>query len=193
MEQNFNNFGRINDRLIVGAHPRNAADIDELCKHNGVKAIVNLQQSGEPLRGDIDAITAECAVLDNRIWYQRVPIQDGSEDSLRDNLPEAVGIVNRAIQERVKEPGDTVYLHCCEGLGRSPSVAVAYLYWFMDMTINNADALVRARRARAGPNLPAINGAVNIILGAVVNGNIGAAQRAIIQQHVTTLPRVTNA
>jgi len=63
-------------------------------------------------------------------------IQDGSEDSLRDNLPEAVGILNRAIQERVKEPGDTVYLHCCEGLGRSPSVAVAYLYWFTNMTVS---------------------------------------------------------
>lgn len=69
------NFNAINAHLIVGSHPQNAADIDGLYNHNGVRAIVNLQQSGEPLRGDIDAITAECAVLGNRIWYQRSPQQ----------------------------------------------------------------------------------------------------------------------
>lgn len=63
-------------------------------------------------------------------------IQDGSAESIRDNLPEAVGILNRAIQERATGPGEMVYLHCCEGLGRSPSVAVAYLYWFEDMTVS---------------------------------------------------------
>ncbi|CAK9861331.1 unnamed protein product [Sphagnum jensenii] len=187
------NFNAINVNLIVGSHPRDADDIRLLYNQNGVRAIVNLQRSGEPLRGDIDAITEACALVGNRIWYQRVPIQDASEDSLRDNLPEAVGILNMAIQDRVKEPGDTVYLHCCEGLGRSPSVAVAYLYWFTDMTLNDADALVRGRRHGAGPNLAAIREATNNILGAVVNGNIGADQRAIIQGHVTTLPRVTNA
>jgi len=67
------NFNIINNsKLIVGSHPRNAADIVDLFDYNGVKAIENLQQSGEPDRGDIDAITAECARL--RIWYQRVPV-----------------------------------------------------------------------------------------------------------------------
>jgi len=68
----FNKIG--NEKLIVGSHPWNAADILDLYKYNGVKAIENLQQSGEPDRGDIDAITAECALLGNRIWYQRVPV-----------------------------------------------------------------------------------------------------------------------
>jgi hypothetical protein len=63
-------------------------------------------------------------------------IQDESKESLRINLPEAVGILNRAIQEKAKEPGETVYLHCCRGIGRSPSVAVAYLYWFTDMDVS---------------------------------------------------------
>jgi len=63
-------------------------------------------------------------------------IQDESEDSLGDNLPEAVGILNRAIQERAREPGETVYLHCSTGVGRSLSVAVAYLYWFTNMNVS---------------------------------------------------------
>jgi hypothetical protein len=64
-------------------------------------------------------------------------IQDGSEQSIRANLPVAVGILNRAITEKAKNVEDTVYLHCCKGLGRSPSVAAAYLYWFTkDMTVS---------------------------------------------------------
>jgi hypothetical protein len=63
-------------------------------------------------------------------------IQDESEESVRNNLPQAVGILSRAIQERAREHGETVYLHCCRGLGRSPSVAVAYLYWCTDMTVS---------------------------------------------------------
>jgi len=63
----------------------------------------------------------------------------------------------------------------------------------LQFQLNQANALVGVGGNGAALILPAINGAVNNILGAVVNGNIGAAQRAIIQGHVTTLPRVTNA
>ncbi len=68
------NFNAINVNLIVGSHPRDADDIRLLYNQNRVRAIVNLQRSGEPLRGDIDAITEECALLGDRIWYQRVPV-----------------------------------------------------------------------------------------------------------------------
>ncbi|CAM6031766.1 unnamed protein product [Sphagnum compactum] len=194
MGQIFNNFAQINEHLIVGSHPRDSEDIRVLYYQNGVRAIVNLQRSGEPLRGDIDAITERCALLGNRIWYQRVPIEDGSQVSLSNNLREAVGILNRAIQEKVTQPGETVYLHCCEGLVRSPSVAVAYLYWFTDIPLNGADALVRARRIGAEPRLPAINDATNHILRAVVIGGIlGAPNRGTIPRYVTQLPRVLNA
>jgi hypothetical protein len=128
------NFDRINGaRIIVGSHPGNAADIDQLYTENAVRAIENLQQSGEWDRGDIDAITAKCAVVGNRIWYQRVPIEDGQRDPLRQKLPEAVGILDKAIQ-RATGPEETVYLHRRAGKRRSPSVAAAYLYWFGDDT-----------------------------------------------------------
>ncbi len=64
---------------------------------------------------------------------------------------------------------------------------------FLQFQLNQADAFVRAGRNVAVPNLPAIIQATDNILGAGVNGIIGAAQRARIQGHVTTLPRVTNA
>jgi hypothetical protein len=68
------NFDAINDQLIVGSHPSNALDIVKLYKKNGVRAIVNLQRSEERDRGDIDAITEQCALIGDRIWYQRVPV-----------------------------------------------------------------------------------------------------------------------
>jgi len=63
-------------------------------------------------------------------------IRHADESSLRYYLSAAVEILNRAIQEKLREPGEKVYLHCCEGLGRSASVAVAYLYWFTDITVS---------------------------------------------------------
>jgi hypothetical protein len=68
------NFDAINDQLIVGSHPSNAPDIVKLYNENGVRAIVNLQLSEERDTGDIDAITEECALIGDRIWYQRVPV-----------------------------------------------------------------------------------------------------------------------
>ncbi len=59
-------------------------------------------------------------------------IRDQNPPSVRTHLPVAVGILDKAIREKLKEPGQTVYLHCHAGLGRSPSVAAAYLYWFTD-------------------------------------------------------------
>jgi len=62
------------EHLIVGSHPRDANDIRVLYYQNRVRAIVNLQRSEEPLRGNIDEITERCALLGDRIWYQRVPV-----------------------------------------------------------------------------------------------------------------------
>jgi hypothetical protein len=61
--------------------------------------------------------------------------EDGPE-SVRARLPWAVGILNKAITEKAQNDTETVYLHCCEGRGRSPSVAVAYFYWFTARTVS---------------------------------------------------------
>lgn len=206
---NFNKIG--NTKLIVGSHPWNAADIFDLHEYNGVKAIENLQQSGEPDRGDIDAITVECAKLG--IWYPRVPIQDGSRQSVRANLAKAVRILDRALTEKAKNANDTVYLHCCKGLGRSPSVAAAYLYWFPKeiLTLDEACRFVEAERPHSTADIEAIRGATydilerdilernNVVpdnfqkLSKEAFRNITAEQRRTLQQRVTQHPAVLNA
>ena len=56
----------------------------------------------------------------------RFPFVDFSADSLREGLPEAAR-VGRGVQAR-----RTVYLHCTAGMGRSPGLAIAYMYWCLD-------------------------------------------------------------
>ena len=31
-----------------------------------------------------------------------------------------------------------VYVHCTAGLGRAPAVCIAYMYWFLDMSLDEA-------------------------------------------------------
>lgn len=196
MGQIFDDFAKINDYLIVGSHPRDAADIRKLYDDNHVRAIENLQQITETDKGDINGITDQCVQSGTPIWYQHIPIRDQDRSSVRDNLPVAVAILDKAITEKTKKPGETVYLHCCEGRGRSPSVAVAYFYWFTDRTFAQAMGLVTNAR-RCHPFQVSIREATNYILQQcgrnAVNGDISATDREYITNYVTGLPAVGNA
>jgi hypothetical protein len=59
-------------------------------------------------------------------------ITDGSPGDLRTYLPKAVGVLHNLIDVDEKK----VYLHCTAGVGRSPSVAVAYYYWFKGKNVS---------------------------------------------------------
>lgn len=74
MGQIFNDFAKINDHLIVGSHPRDAADISKLYYDNNVRAIENLQQITETDKGDINGITDQCVQSGTPIWYQHIPV-----------------------------------------------------------------------------------------------------------------------
>jgi protein-tyrosine phosphatase len=58
---------------------------------------------------------------------------DFDPHSLRATLPTAV-----AALERARRNHGRVYVHCTAGLGRSPAVAIAALYWFTDMDLDTA-------------------------------------------------------
>lgn len=54
-------------------------------------------------------------------------------------------------QELARAAGGKVYVHCTAGLGRSPAVAIASLYWFTDMQLDEAYAYLTGIRP-CGPN-----------------------------------------
>jgi protein-tyrosine phosphatase len=84
------------------------------------------------------------------IEVRRVPITDFDHDDLRACLPQGV----RELAELI-DAGHTVYCHCTAGIGRSPSVVVAYLHWIRRHDLDQAAAVVRQRRA-CSPDLRAI-------------------------------------
>jgi hypothetical protein len=56
-----------------------------------------------------------------------------------------------------------VYVHCTAGLGRSPAVAIASLYWFTDLQLDEAYSYLTRIRP-CGPSKDAIRGATYDLL-----------------------------
>jgi protein-tyrosine phosphatase len=158
----FGDFAVITDKLIVGSRPRNANDIVTLRDTEDVRAIENLEQSSEDLSDFNEKKECDREV----IAYERVPIIDETPSSVQTQLPVAVGILAKAIREKADGPGQKVYLHCRAGLGRSPSVAAAYLYWFTNDTLDAACKSLREKRTHSSetPYRDAIRGATYDIL-----------------------------
>eukprot|EP00252_Welwitschia_mirabilis_P013674 TRINITY_DN3007_c0_g1_i1.p1 TRINITY_DN3007_c0_g1~~TRINITY_DN3007_c0_g1_i1.p1 ORF type:complete len:271 (+),score=23.17 TRINITY_DN3007_c0_g1_i1:103-813(+) len=124
------NYTRITPNLIVGSQPQTAEDISYLKQEEGVTAILNLQQDKdiEYWGVDLPSIVKRCQDLGIR--HMRCPARDFDPNSLRNELPKAVSLVEEAISE-----GNVVYVHCTAGLGRAPAVAIAYLFWFSEMDV----------------------------------------------------------
>lgn len=93
--------------------------------------------------------------MDQRgVEHWRHPFVDFNADSLRQGLPHAVAAMDKAIRN-----GHVVYCHCTAGMGRSPGVAIAYLYWCHQFeTLDDAYDYLTSKRP-CGPKKEAIRGA----------------------------------
>ncbi|CAM6003270.1 unnamed protein product [Sphagnum balticum] len=183
MEHIFADYNSIADNLIVGSCPKTKDDISKLSTDEHVTAILNLQRDQDfgAHNVDIGSIKAECGTLG--ISYDQVPIIDGCPPDLRKNLPRAVGVLDKLIKDDRK-----VYLHCTAGVGRSPSVAVAYYYWIEGKNLNAAYAFVKSRRPVSHPNTGAIQNATDDLLQrANFQDNLTGADRHKIQHLVRGL------
>jgi hypothetical protein len=105
---------------------------------------------------DLGEISSRADQLGMRLV--RTPAVDFSPHSLRDTLPRAV----RALEES-RAAGGKVYVHCTAGLGRSPAVAIAALYWLTPMQLDEAYEFLTGIRP-CGPSKDAIRGATYDLL-----------------------------
>jgi atypical dual specificity phosphatase len=144
------NLSQVLPRFFVGSCPTTKDDIDHLKADYGVTAILNLQTDHDFDYCDLDwgRIEAHCQELG--IEMRRVPIRDFDGLDLRKKLPQCVQVVDELLKG-----GHSVYAHCNVGMGRSPSVAIAYLVqkqgWNLD------DAIEHVTRCRScSPNVEAI-------------------------------------
>lgn len=139
--------------LLVGSQPLSSSDVDHLRDAEQVNVVMSLQQMKDLEYWGVDYSELEEAASDSDIEYVRIEAVDFDPNSLRATLPRAVSALEKA-QKRAGK----VYVHCTAGLGRSPAVAIASLFWLHDFDLDEAYEYVTSIRP-CGPNKDAIRGA----------------------------------
>jgi Dual specificity phosphatase, catalytic domain len=107
----------------------------------GIGAVLNLQTDEDCAFLNIDWPKLQTYYRKLGIEVRRVPVRDFDPGDLATKLPQCV----LTLQELL-DGGHTVYLHCTAGIGRSPTVAIAYLHWQCGMCLDEAYRHVRVRR-----------------------------------------------
>jgi hypothetical protein len=129
--------------LLVGPSIT-AADVPRL-RRAGVRGILSLQEPGPDIRVEaIERVRAACLAAPPIAW-RNVPVRDYDPADLVARLPDALAAL------RELAPRGPVYLHCCEGVNRAPSVAVAFLVLACEHPLDDALALLRAAHPVARP------------------------------------------
>ncbi|MBI3802764.1 MAG: dual specificity protein phosphatase family protein [Nitrospirae bacterium] len=129
-------------RLALGGCPSGADP--ELLIQEGIGAILSLQQ--HPVEGPPLSAGA-------RLVWANVPIEDGGDGGW-DGVPTVEGLA--AAVEQIRgwhQEGRRVYLHCRQGIGRAPTVAMAYLTLVRGMHLAHAIARVVERRPMSDPSV----------------------------------------
>jgi protein-tyrosine phosphatase len=144
------NLSQVLPRLFVGSCPTHTDDIDHLKTDYGITAILNLQTDHDFDYYDLnwDRIEAHCQ--ESGLEVRRIPVRDFDGVDLKKSLPQCVKTLDDLLAA-----GHTVYTHCNIGMGRSPSVAIAYLVWRQGWNLD--DAIEHVTRYRScSPNLEAM-------------------------------------
>ncbi len=122
---------------------------------------MNTQQDKDMVHWGVDLAALQQRCRERGVLLERHPFPDFSADGLRAGLPVAVTALDGLL-----ESGHRVYLHCTAGMGRSPGVAIAYMYWFRGhSTLEEAYSALTAIRP-CGPNKEAIRNATCDVLHA---------------------------
>ncbi len=130
--------------MLIGEYPR-CDDAAWLKDTFGVTAVHNLQDDDDFRINGLDLAALTAAYRHNGIKLVRTPIPDGSTDAMAAHLKEALEHLEALVRAR-----ERVYLHCNAGFNRAPTLAIALLHTFFKMSLNEALAHVKKRRA-CGP------------------------------------------
>lgn len=130
--------------LLVGEYPREQ-DIEWLKQSFGISAVHSLQDDEDLDHHGLDLASLKQSCRRHAIRLVRTPIPDGSADHVAVHLERALEDLSALI-----DAGERVYLHCNAGLNRAPTVAIAFLRARRQMSLDEALAHVKSRRA-CGP------------------------------------------
>jgi protein-tyrosine phosphatase len=126
--------------LFVGEYPR-VEDIAWLKKEFRISAVFSLQDD-EDLEAKglaLHTLKTECGL--HQVEFRRAPVADFNCESLAVALPSALRELDALAQE-----AHTTFLHCNAGCNRAPTLAIAYLHTYHNMTLAEARDYFKARR-----------------------------------------------
>jgi protein-tyrosine phosphatase len=134
----------ISSELLVGEYP-GQDDIGWLKDTYAITAVHNLQDDDDLRMNGLDPGLLRSEYDAHGIDYVRTPIQDGSADAMAERLEAAL----HDLCELVDSSG-RVYVHCNAGMNRAPTLAIAFLRAYRQMSLDEAMMLVKKQRA-CGP------------------------------------------
>ena len=147
--------------LLVGTQPQSKEDIDRLRDVEGVTCMFDTQQDKDKEHWNIDVGAINWQMEQRGVLHVRKPFVDFNADSLRAGLPQAVAAMDKVLRD-----GHVVYCHCTAGMGRSPGVAIAYLYWCLNFDdLDQAYDFLTSKRP-CGPKKESIRAATVDMLAA---------------------------
>jgi protein-tyrosine phosphatase len=135
-------FADVQDDLLVGAYPLDAADVAVL-EGLGIQRILNLVED-EEYEGGQRAVVAQ-ALEEAGIEEDRLKMADFGHLP-----PDTIEAAVRKVISWLKD-GQRVYVHCRAGWQRAPAVAAGVVAVYDGVDIEAALARVRARKPSADP------------------------------------------
>ena len=133
-------FSVIRPDLLVGEYP-NPEDVAWLRDTHGVTTVVSLQDDADLSSKNLELRHLERVYRREGVAFHHMPIPDGATEVLADRLPAIVTLLVELVAR-----GERVYLHCCAGMNRAPTVAIAYLHIREGLPLAAARDDVKARR-----------------------------------------------
>ncbi len=131
--------------LLFGSAPQGPADIDELARR-GITGVLCLQTDEDLARYGLRWSELQDWYAARGIVARRLPIEDFSPEAIVANLSGALGMIADLLAD-----GRTVYVHCTEGVSRSPTVVIAHLVRAEGLALADAVAAVTAARPAVNP------------------------------------------
>ena len=142
--------------VYLGPYPQNTEEAQKL-KDEGITAVLNIQNDQEINFRQIPNQQIEDFYRKNDMEIIRCPIRNFSEKDLKAQLPHAACLLNDLISNRNKK----VFVHCTAGVGRAPSVVLAYLclYKKVDLwdDVNAVYEFMKFNHIESKPNMKIVS------------------------------------
>ncbi len=127
-------FTPLDDELAVGSHPHAPEHALLLTEEHGIRALVCLQSDEDLSDRGLQWSLLWQMWLRSGVKVSRIPIIEFDKKDLYANLDEAVAAIARHIGR-----GRRTFVHCNEGLNRSPTAILAYLVAHRGLTPDEAN------------------------------------------------------